>query len=99
MLDACLFYRKVARPSATIASLLCQLSHGYYLPTVHRAENTDDPRRLREILGALDAIASRTPVIIPLHPLTAKPQADQNIQGAKAPTLHPQPTFNMITLL
>src|SRR5690606_10206719 len=35
---------------------------GYYLATVHRAENTDDPDRLREIIDALSS-ADR-PVIL-----------------------------------
>lgn len=49
------------------------LSHppdGYYFCTAHRAENTDDPARLRrlaELLGTLDR-----PVIFPVHPRTAR---------------------------
>src|SRR6185295_10682459 len=41
---------------------------GYYLATVHRPSNTDDPRTLRslfEAFGRLDA-----PVVLPLHPRT-----------------------------
>ena len=45
------------------------LHHGeYYVATVHRAENTDDPARLREIMVALSAIDS--PVVLPVHPRT-----------------------------
>jgi len=43
----------------------------YALATVHRAENTDDPERLRAIFQALDEISrSVMPVILPLHPRT-----------------------------
>ena len=41
---------------------------GYLLATVHRAENTDDPARLRAILDAFAAIDE--PIVFPLHPRT-----------------------------
>lgn len=45
----------------------------FALATVHRQENTDDPRRLRGILEALEEIArSICPVLLPLHPRTRK---------------------------
>src|SRR5207245_3377777 len=42
----------------------------YALATVHRAEDTDDPGRLRGSLGALGDLG--LPVILPLHPRTQK---------------------------
>jgi len=44
----------------------------YYLVTLHRAENTDDPKKLKSILRALNEIGKRYPVILPLHPRTKK---------------------------
>lgn len=44
----------------------------YYLATLHRAENTDDPRRLTSILKALNQLGKEAPVILPLHPRTRK---------------------------
>jgi len=46
--------------------------HRFVLATIHRAENTDDETRLRDILGALIEIAATVPVMIPLHPRTQK---------------------------
>lgn len=43
---------------------------GYVLTTVHRAENTDDARRLSVVVSALLAVAARIPVVWPLHPRT-----------------------------
>lgn len=43
---------------------------GYLLATVHRAENTDDPARLRAIIDALGRTGE--PVVLPLHPRTRK---------------------------
>jgi UDP-GlcNAc3NAcA epimerase len=44
----------------------------YVLATVHRAENTDDPVRLRAIFEGLRIIAGEIPVIMPLHPRTRR---------------------------
>ncbi len=46
---------------------------GYFLATMHRAENVDSPERLRRHLGALAALATefRTRVIVSVHPRTA----------------------------
>jgi UDP-N-acetylglucosamine 2-epimerase len=44
----------------------------YYLATLHRAENTDNPKRLKSILRALNEIGKDVPVILPLHPRTKK---------------------------
>lgn len=42
----------------------------YALATVHRAENTDDPRRLSNIVDALIALAQDVAVVWPVHPRT-----------------------------
>jgi len=44
----------------------------FVLATVHRAENTDDLKRLAGIIGGLNAIHKEIPVICPLHPRTQK---------------------------
>jgi UDP-N-acetylglucosamine 2-epimerase len=44
----------------------------YYLATLHRAENTDHPKRLKSIFRALAEIAKDFPVVLPLHPRTKK---------------------------
>jgi len=44
----------------------------YALATLHRAENTDDPDRLRDLVDALGCIAARLPLIFPVHPRTAQ---------------------------
>ncbi|WP_374525855.1 non-hydrolyzing UDP-N-acetylglucosamine 2-epimerase [Sphingopyxis sp.] len=42
----------------------------YALATVHRAENTDDPQRLANIVDALIALAKDITVVWPVHPRT-----------------------------
>lgn len=62
MYDAILFFR---------ARAVCpDIDHPYAVATIHRAENTDDPARLRAISEALAMCP--VPVILPLHPRTKK---------------------------
>jgi UDP-N-acetylglucosamine 2-epimerase len=42
----------------------------YVLVTLHRPSNVDDPQRLRKIRLALRKVASRLPVVFPVHPRT-----------------------------
>ncbi|MEP7214521.1 MAG: UDP-N-acetylglucosamine 2-epimerase (non-hydrolyzing) [Acidobacteriota bacterium] len=42
----------------------------FALCTIHRAENTDDLKRLRSIFEALDRIHKEMPVVLPIHPRT-----------------------------
>ncbi len=72
MHDVALFYRDKARHQSSILARLGIVSKSYVLATCHRAENTDDLRRLKEILSALNATAEKMPVIFPLHPRTRK---------------------------
>jgi UDP-N-acetylglucosamine 2-epimerase len=52
-------------------------SKGYYLLTLHRAENTKSPERLRQILGAAQKLD--LPVLFPIHPRTQKVMAAAGI--------------------
>lgn len=45
-----------------------RLKHGWYLATVHRAENTDSIEKIDEILSAFEELDTR--VIFPVHPRT-----------------------------
>jgi UDP-N-acetylglucosamine 2-epimerase (non-hydrolysing) len=60
---------RIAEKSSKILDLLDLRPKGYYLATVHRAENTDDPRRLKSIIEALCQIDN---VVFPCHPRTEK---------------------------
>ena len=69
MYDASLFFRARAEEPVWFDGLQTS-SKGFVLATVHRAENTDDPVRLRAIIEGL--AASDRPVILPLHPRTRR---------------------------
>lgn len=68
MLDAALFFARKAESQSRILSELRIDPKQYLLCTIHRAENTDDPMRLRRIVDAL--IEIRETVIFPVHPRT-----------------------------
>ena len=42
----------------------------FVLCTLHRAENTDNPEVLKELMLSLELIAEFVPVVLPLHPRT-----------------------------
>jgi UDP-GlcNAc3NAcA epimerase len=64
MQDSALYYKQLAKePNINI-------SDGYVLATIHRAENTDDNDRLESIFLALNEISKSKQVILPIHPRT-----------------------------
>ena len=66
MQDGAMFYKELAvKPS-------CEIYEHYILCTVHRAENTDDEKRLRDIFEGLKEISKEKQIILPLHPRTKK---------------------------
>ena len=68
MLDTLRMQVKRGLPTQRLLASLDLQPQQYVLATIHRAENTDDPRRLASILAGLDALAE--PVVLPLHPRT-----------------------------
>ncbi len=70
MYDAAIQYGDKAEQHSRIVENLGLRPKEYILATVHRAENTDDPKRLSAIAMALCQVASDLPVVLPLHPRT-----------------------------
>ncbi len=64
MQDAAFFYADKAKKPE------CNLPERFILCTVHRAENTDDPAKLKDIFSALEEISKGCTVLLPLHPRT-----------------------------
>ncbi|MBA1443562.1 MAG: UDP-N-acetylglucosamine 2-epimerase (non-hydrolyzing) [Gammaproteobacteria bacterium] len=70
MYDAALYYGEVAHQKSQVLDRLGLQPEGYILSTVHRAENTNDPKRLLAILEGLQKVSGEIPVILPMHPRT-----------------------------
>jgi UDP-GlcNAc3NAcA epimerase len=61
--------RLASRPSEILKKLGLE-ERRYLLVTVHRSENTDDPQRLADILGALGDLDEQ--IVFPVHPRARK---------------------------
>jgi len=70
MYDALLWGRKIAREKSEIMDEFDLEENKFILSTVHRAGNTDNPDRLKEIIDGLSNVSF--PVILPIHPRTKK---------------------------
>lgn len=77
MYDAALFYAQRAQHRSTVLRQLGLHNKSYVLTTIHRAENTDDPERLKQILIGLSECA--LPIVLPIHPRFRKRLADFNL--------------------
>jgi UDP-GlcNAc3NAcA epimerase len=107
MYDSILFYSKLADRTATLPDDLGSLTRNselgtrsYYLATLHRAENTDRPERLKSILKALNRIAKTVPVVFPLHPRTKKriEAGHLLLSGSRIRWIEPVSYLNMLNL-
>lgn len=97
MLDASLFYRAQNKSSDDIRNLTDSLGK-FYLATVHRAENTDDVRRISAIMRALEKISQHKKVVLPLHPRTKKILTENNIALKNVVIIEPVGYFDMLHL-
>ncbi|MFD2922435.1 non-hydrolyzing UDP-N-acetylglucosamine 2-epimerase [Halobacillus naozhouensis] len=68
MYESVLQFKPYALQQSSILKDLSLSENNYYLATIHRAENTDDPARLTSIFEALQQLEME--VVLPLHPRT-----------------------------
>ena len=95
MYDAALFYRAQGKASDQIKELTKDV---YYMATVHRAENTDDPVRIKGIFEALETIAEKTKVVLPLHPRTRRVLDKLGLKPQYITCIEPVGYFDMLHL-
>ncbi len=97
MLDALLYARVIARARSNVLEQLQIRPRKYALVTIHRAANTDEPERLRQILSALNAVPET--VILPLHPRTQKTLSSINMAiDGHVQIIEPVGYFDMLVL-
>ncbi len=70
MFDAALYYNERNALRKTIVDALELPKQYYVLATIHRAENTDSPIRLKNICNALIELSTMHQIVFPLHPRT-----------------------------
>ncbi|GAB3282095.1 non-hydrolyzing UDP-N-acetylglucosamine 2-epimerase [Parahaliea aestuarii] len=63
-------YYKQQIDQSSMLDELALVQKGYFLVTLHRAENVDNPVRLRQLLSSLEKLAEeyRRPAVISVHP-------------------------------
>ncbi|MBN1879733.1 UDP-N-acetylglucosamine 2-epimerase (non-hydrolyzing) [bacterium] len=72
MFEALMDARIKAEQYSTILSQLHLETGKFILATVHRAENTDDPDKIKRLIKSLAILSRQTPVVFPIHPRTKK---------------------------
>src|SRR3989344_7726259 len=80
MLDNSLHFSEVADKKISLEQKYGVQKGNYILATIHRNNNTDEPKRLTDLFDALNQISlkHKMEIVLPLHPRTAKLLA-QNI--------------------
>ncbi len=98
MQDAALFYAQTSEERSQVIAKNNLKKGEFILGTIHRAENTDRPERLRAIVDALNEVNKSLPVFLPLHPRTKNILAKENIRPDFT-IVDPVGYFDMIELL
>lgn len=97
MLDAVLQHKPVAYRQSHILAQLDLKPQKYTLVTIHRAANTDNPTRLKQIVQILNSISET--IVFPVHPRTR--QALQQLEARFAShvkLIEPVGYFDMMVL-
>ncbi|MBN1943226.1 MAG: UDP-N-acetylglucosamine 2-epimerase (non-hydrolyzing) [Phycisphaerae bacterium] len=97
MYDSVRFNTRLAEKTSNVLVRLELETKSFYLATIHRAENTDDPRRLKGILEAFSRIDR--PIVLPLHPRTRKTLgAGLEHLAGRVRVIDPVPYLDMLML-
>ena len=94
MQDSAIYYKEFSKKPIDI-----NIEDNFILGTIHRAENTDNPDKLRNIFKALNEIAKEKQVILPLHPRTKIALKKVSIDASNLTIINPVGYLNMIWLL
>ena len=97
MYDAVLNFTKLANDKSTIVKELDLKLGEYILTTIHRAENTDDINRLKNIIDALNSTEKK--IVLPIHPRTKKYIQEYGLEfGDNIKCIEPVGYLDMISL-
>lgn len=99
MHDAMLHAMARARQTSRILDDLGLAPGSFVLATVHRAENTDDPDRLKAVVAALKKEAEGRAVVLPIHPRTRAALARSGIDTGAIRIIDPVGYIDMARLL
>ncbi|MBF0276039.1 MAG: UDP-N-acetylglucosamine 2-epimerase, partial [Nitrospinae bacterium] len=98
MYDSILFYQNKAKNEINLEKYDVEKNE-FILAMIHRAENTNDLRRLKSIISALKEISKDVKVLFPLHPRTRKIVEENDVDMGKLALVEPTPYLDMISLI
>jgi UDP-N-acetylglucosamine 2-epimerase len=99
MYDSVLFNTELAKAQSRILDELNLESKSYALATIHRAENTDNVKKLKSIFFALEKVSSNgLTIIAPLHPRTQKVIQELDIGMTYTKIIDPVSYLDMLML-
>ena len=100
MYEVALHYADLADVRSTVMDRLGLAKGDFILSTIHRAENTDSPERIRGICEGLGLLAETTRVVLPLHPRTLKVIRSHKLERSleKVKLVEPLPFLDMLML-
>lgn len=93
MYDIALYYKDRAKKPNMV------FPKEFILCTLHRAENTENLQKMKNIFEALNKISSQIPVIMPLHPRTQNKILVNNIQAENIYFIEPLGYLEMVWAL
>ncbi|HDK7167618.1 UDP-N-acetylglucosamine 2-epimerase (non-hydrolyzing) [Clostridium sporogenes] len=97
MFDAVLHFKELTKQKKNIIDKISVKSGEYILTTIHRAENTNNINRLKNIIEALNKSGKK--IVLPLHPRTKKYIEHYNLQFSdNIKLIEPVGYLDMITL-
>lgn len=96
MYDALLTFSNIAKHKFSLTDIIPFNSGEYFLATIHRPSNTDQPDNLAAILDALSKLSK--PIVWPLHPRNKK-RLDTIDIPKNLHLIEPVSYFNMMLLL
>jgi UDP-GlcNAc3NAcA epimerase len=96
---ATLFAVERAQKRSSILEKLGLASGSYAVATIHRAETTDDPCKLRSVMNWLSAKAEDHTVVLPMHPRTRDALRKAQIEPDKLLVIDPVGHLDMTNLL
>jgi UDP-GlcNAc3NAcA epimerase len=99
MYDVTLKARKTAVARSGILDRLGLKDGGFNLATIHRAESTDDPVVLREMVAWLLERAQTMPIVFPVHPRARKAAESHGVSFNGLTTIDPVGYTDMTRLL
>ncbi len=97
-IEACI--RNSALSNSHILKAFDLNAQSYGICTLHRAENTDDPQILSDILEAFASIAAHTRLVFPMHPRTKKLASEIGVEiDHRILVIEPQGYLEFLSLL